>query len=67
MIQRKGNTVRYACGKAKPAGVKLKDSQVKKPSRILIHLDRLNLWRPKMTLLVRGISVEGLEMPQPAP
>lgn len=57
-LVRKGDIVTYMCDGDSPKAVKLKESQVSDATPVLIHLDRRNLYRPRMELIVHGIAIQ---------
>ena len=63
VLVRKGSTVRFTWGSNSPQTIKLKEAQLDSPSAIEIHLDRKNLWRAKMELVVHGISIKTTVQP----
>jgi hypothetical protein len=56
-LHRTGNTVVFGSESERPTTVKLKSSQEALSTPITIRLDGLNLYRPKMELLVKSIAV----------
>ncbi len=58
-LVRKGDTVNYSCAGMLTKVIKLKESQMANASPILLHLDRRNLWRPRMELVIHGIKIQG--------
>jgi LSD1 subclass zinc finger protein len=56
-LHRTGKTVVFGSGSERPTTLKLKSSQEALSTPITIRLDGLNLYRPKMELLVKSIAV----------
>lgn len=58
-LERKGDVVTFRCNEGKGTVVNLKASQAGRTSPVLLHLDRQNLYRAKMELLLRSVSIQG--------
>jgi hypothetical protein len=59
-LRRTGDTVVFGSGGGPPMTMKLKLAQQGKATPILLHLDRRNLWRPQMELLIKNIHVKSV-------
>jgi hypothetical protein len=62
-LRRTGNTVVFGSGSESRTTLKLKSSQEALSTPITIRLDGLNLYRPKMELLVKSIAVSNTTLP----
>lgn len=58
-LERKGDAVTFRCNDGKGTVVNLKAAQAGRTSPVLLHLDRQNLYRAKMELLLRSVSIQG--------
>lgn len=56
-LVRKGDTVTFSSGNQPPTTVKLREENLDSETPIAFHLDRRNLYRPRMELLVLGITI----------
>jgi WD40 repeat protein len=62
-LHRTGDTVVFGSGSGPRTTLKLKSSQARLSTPITIRLDGLNLYRPRMELLVRSIGVSTTTLP----